>query len=153
MSLKDNDVGSLMSLAGPARAHWVRGMMEDGKARACPVCYHDPQLRGHVFTTTMALALIHLYHRGAPAGEDTIPEVVKTGDSLKKLVMWGLVAEGEGQYRLAPDGQEVVAKRLRVARQCMAANGYALWFSGDKVWLDETLNQRYSYENLMKAAV
>jgi hypothetical protein len=135
-----------------ARDAWLRTMRTEGPT-ACPVCLHTPQLRQHVFTATMALALIHLYHRGAPVAENTIPEVVTTGESLKKLALWGLVSEADGKIKLTEEGHEVAVKRARVAPICMSAHGVTLWLSGDPVWIDETLSQRFSYEDLMKAAV
>ena len=141
-----------MRLYNPAldvRSRWI-AEMEGGTAVDCPVCFARPQLRGHTFTATMALALIHLHRRGEPATAESMPAVVKTGDSLKKLVLWGLALYEHGAYRLAPEGEEVVMRRATVARHCMAANGYPAWFSGARAWIDETLNQRYSYDDLMK---
>ena len=148
----DNDNVSSPAALG-VRGEWLAKMRDGGGPAHCPVCYHTTQLRQHVFTTTMALALIHLYHRSVTVAEEAIPEVVKTGDSLSKLVLWGLAIERPSGFRLGEEGFEVVMRRMRVSRQCVAANGYALWFADDRVWIDETLNQRYSYEDLMKGAV
>lgn len=153
MSSKNGaETARLYDPALDVRARWIAEMEERG-ATDCPVCFHAPQLRQHAFTATMALALIHLHHRGEPAAADTIPMLVSTGESLKKLVLWGLARYEEGAYRLTPEGEEVVHKRATVARHCMAANGYPAWFSGARAWIDETLNQRYSYEDLMRGEV
>ncbi len=150
----DDDVARSYGPALDVRARWIEAMKRSeetagGGAIDCPVCFRKPQLRAHTFTATMALALIHLYHRGGPAAADTIPALVTTGESLKKLVLWGLALYEGGAYQLSPEGEEVVQKRATVARYCMAVNGYPAWFSGERAWIDETLNQRYSYEDLM----
>lgn len=131
------------------RDAWRKRVHDQGPV-PCPVCRHVPQLRKYVFTTTMALALIHLHHRGGPAAAVSIPEVVSTGESLKKLVLWGLAAEvDEGVFQLTGRGAEVVQLRRKVERECVASHGVPLWYSPEEVWLNETLNQRYSYEDLM----
>jgi hypothetical protein len=147
----------MLSSSDNVRGAWVRAMQTQGGPQPCPVCEHRPQLRQHVFTATMALALIHLYHRQAVAVEGaSIPEIVKTGDSLKKLALWGLVRHwrhpdsGEESYALTNEGLEVVLKRRTVTRHCVAAHGLALWFWGSPVWIDDTLSQRYSYDDLMR---
>jgi hypothetical protein len=117
----------------------------------CPTCGHVPQLRYHVFTVTMALALIHLYHRGEPAPEEMIPEIVKTGESLKKLALWGYVDEREGAYTLTKVGLEVVLKREPVPKALTTASGVPMWHSAETALIDEVLRQRYSYDSLMEA--
>lgn len=145
--LSDSERAQAQAVAAAWRAELLT------QATTCPVCHHMPALRRHVFTGTMALALIHLYRRGGPVPIDSIPEVVRTGDSLKKLIVWGLAGEtGDGEMSLLPMGLEAVLERDRVAKECATANGYAVWFSNDRVWLRETLSQRYSYDDLMREA-
>lgn len=134
---------------GSAREAWVAAMRDAGEAAPCPVCAHMPALREYVFTATMALAMIHLYRRGGSAAVDSIPEVVSTGESLRKLEIWGLIEQRGDEYQLTEEGHEVVVRRMMVPRQCMTANGQAAWFSGEKVWINDILSQRFSYEDLM----
>lgn len=129
------------------REEWIDEMRTAG-ALPCPTCVHVPQLRKHAFTTTMALALIFLYRRKAPV---PAPAHVRTGDSLKKLEWWGLARRAEpGDYELTDRGTEVVLKRNTVPRYLVVAHGQALWGTGELIWIDEALNQRYSYEDLMR---
>jgi hypothetical protein len=132
-----------------AAERWREEMRVHG-AKPCPVCNHTPQLRQHVFTATMALALIHLYHRGGPAEAGSIPELVKTGESLKKLVLWGYATQRGDAFSLTKSGLAVVVRQEAVPVRCVAAHGQALWFAAESVYIDDTLSQRYSYDDLMR---
>lgn len=129
---------------------WRRQLSQQGPS-PCPVCQHKPQLRKHVFTGTMTKALIYLHHRVEPADAESMPEEVKTGDSLKKLLLWRLAVEAEGKYQLTAAGLDAVLLRAKVPLECVAAHGTPMWFSGpdSDIWLNESLNQRYSYDEMM----
>jgi hypothetical protein len=131
------------------RDDWIAYMQTFG-SEACPTCGHRPQLRQHVFTVTMALAMIHLYHRGGPAPAGTIPDVVTTGESLKKLVLWGYATSRGDNYSLTKLGLEAVLKRVTVPLHAVAAHGHVLWFSEEEALIDAMLNARYSYDSLMR---
>lgn len=118
-------------------------------AEPCPACGHLPQLRRHKFTSTMALALIHQYHKGAPIAARAIPPRLSTGGTLVKLVLWGLVRVSGGQCELTREGLDTVLERRSLYRECVAAHGVPMWWDGDLVTLRQTLDQRWSYEDLM----
>lgn len=117
----------------------------------CPACGHLPQLRRHKFTSTMALALIYLYHKGAPIEVRVIPPRLATGETVRKLALWDLVKITGERCELTKTGLATVLERTSLYRQCIAAHGVPMWWDGELVALRETLDKRWSYDDLMAA--
>lgn len=131
-----------------SRMDW-QTRMKAGGVEACPLCHHIPQLRHFQFTSTMVLALIHLYHVRS-AKLDAVPPMVATGDSLRKLCYWGLARMvSDVDIAITHRGDAVVKNELDVPMTCVAAHGEPMFFEGDCVRASTLLDSRYSYEDLM----
>jgi hypothetical protein len=139
----------------------LEAQMEAGAT--CPCCGQFAKVYKRTITSIMARALIRM-HRTFEDKEFHAPtELHKAGlimgGDFAKLEHWGLVerelgnptggAKFSGWWKLTDLGKQFVKKQHTIPRYAHIYNGECLGFSGEKIYIEDSLGKHFSYQELM----
>lgn len=156
-----------------AARDWLRNRVEAGAH--CPCCSQYAKVYARTVTSTMAYALICIYHYFAENPEaswlhvpDYLTRVCRVGPTVRggdwaKLTAWGLLEMREldredgsprnGYYRITEKGKEFVRGTIALPRYALFYDGRVLRLDDDRrITIGTALGKRFDYAELMSRA-
>lgn len=146
---------------------WVQANLRHGVT--CPTCGQFAKLYRRPINSTMAYALVLIYHasRGGAGWIHVAQFLVKTkndstiaGGDVVKLRYWGLLerqkdrredgSDRVGMYRITEVGKKFVEGKIAVPAYVYLYNQLLLRLSEEMVTITEALGSKFSYDELMK---
>lgn len=133
----------------------------------CPVCNQNVKMYHKKIDSQMAFFLIKLYRltKKNPFKQyfhvqDDINVTMKVGGAWAKLRYWELIEEQpkdesdttkrtSGMWKITSKGIMFVEKSLKVPKYVKLYNQTFYGYEGDRVSIDESLNEKFNYRELM----
>lgn len=132
----------------------------------CPCCKQHVRVYRRKLTTTAARAVIELYtEHGLDFGhlptvaQKRMPEVAHQGGYLVLSAHWSLIVEERhlrpdtgraGYWRVTPFAEQWLRGEVTVPKYARIYSGRCLGLEGDLVTVDEVLNERFDFAELMR---
>lgn len=151
---------------------WLGERVEGGEA--CPCCTQFAKVYARTITSSMAYALICIYHHAASGGPEWfhvpsyLSRVARLGPTARggdwaKLTAWGLLEEAEGRrddnsprtgvYRITDAGKAFVRGETSLPRWAVFYDGRVLRLDDSQVGtITDALAKRFNYAELMATA-
>lgn len=145
-----------------AAREWVRDMAR-GEGARCPCCDQFAKVYRRTITSTMAHALVHLYHaRGTWVHVPSHAGIAAKGGDHAKLAYWGLAEQlsgpaedgnpHQGRWRITDAGAAWVNGATRVPRYVYLYDGKPVAVPCDETLsIHDALGTRFDYLELMAA--